>query len=215
MTPTLRLATELRTIPESRVRLFPTPGTATKADLHDPDGPVLERVAGTLVEKPMGWYASFLTTFLIRLVGDFVEDNLLGLILAPDAVLELLPNLDRAPDLSFVSYASLPGGVAPGRHDNVPAVVPDLAVEVLSDSNTPAEMKRKRGEYFRAGVKLVWIIDPDTRVATVYTADDDGTAVPAGGTLSGEPVLPGFTLHLGDLFARADRLERGGAPING
>jgi Uma2 family endonuclease len=107
--------------------------------------------------------------------------------------------------VAFLSWARFPGGKPPPREDRVPAVVPDLAVEVLSKSNTKREMARKRREYFAAGVKLVWEIDPETRAANVYTGPDAVSPVPVDGTLDGGDVLPGFTLSLRDVFARADR----------
>ena len=83
-------------------------------------------------------------------------------------------------------------------------LAPDLAVEVLSESNTPAEMARKRQEYFTAGVRLVWFVDPDARTEEVYTAPDQSTVVNEEGTLDGGAVLPGFTLPLRDLFPELD-----------
>src|SRR5262249_14851888 len=80
--------------------------------------------------------------------------------------------------------------------------VPDLAVEILSPSNTRKEMQIKLKEYFLGGVKLVWIINPEKRTAEVYTAPDKVTAIPAGGSLDGDNVLPGFTLPLATLFAK-------------
>jgi Uma2 family endonuclease len=67
-----------------------------------------------------------------------------------------------------------------------------LAVEVLSRGNTVAEMERKRREYFDAGVRLVWIVDPPARIVAVYFPGS-------------EPVLPGFTLELATLFANLSR----------
>jgi Uma2 family endonuclease len=84
-------------------------------------------------------------------------------------------------------------------------VVPDLAVEVLSKSNSPREMARKRDEYFRAGVRLVWEIDPRTRTVRVYTAVDLFEVLTVADTLTGGDVLLGFTLPLADLFADLDR----------
>ena len=79
-----------------------------------------------------------------------------------------------------------------------------MAAEILSKSNTPAEMKRKRREYFEAGVKLVWLIDPKTRTANVYTAPEEPTFIDRDGVLDGGNVLPGFKLPLAELFARAE-----------
>jgi Uma2 family endonuclease len=80
---------------------------------------------------------------------------------------------------------------------------------VLSESNTEAEMTRKRQEYFSAGVRLVWMVDPDARTVTVYTAPDQSIVLGEADTLTGDPVLPGFTLPLRDLFAELDRQGNG------
>ena len=93
----------------------------------------------------------------------------------------------------------------PPREDRVPEVVPDLVVEVLSASNAPREMARKRGEYFTAGVKHVWEIDPVSQSARAYTGIELVLDIPVGGTLAAEDVLPGFSLSLAAVFARANR----------
>ncbi|MGO9113445.1 MAG: Uma2 family endonuclease [Thermoguttaceae bacterium] len=108
----------------------------------------------------------------------------------------------RAADVSFIRWERLPGGKLPKKP--VPNIVPDLAVEVLSKGNTKAEMQRKLHEYFTAGVRLVWLIDPTTRTATVYTTLEQTTHVDRDGVLSGGDVLPGFELPLEELFARAE-----------
>jgi Uma2 family endonuclease len=115
----------------------------------------------------------------------------------------VLLGLVRLPDVGFVSWDRLPGRRVPD--EPIPNVVPDLAVEVLSPSNTAREMSRKRGEYFRAGVRLVWEIDPRTRTARVYTSETVFTDLTAGDELDGDPVLPGFRLPLAVLFAELDR----------
>ena len=78
-----------------------------------------------------------------------------------------MPGLVRIPDVTFVSWKRLPGHKLPA--EPIPDLIPNLAVEVLSVSNTKAEIDRKIGEYFRVGVQLVWMIDPPTRTAEVYT----------------------------------------------
>jgi Uma2 family endonuclease len=66
-------------------------------------------------------------------------------------------------------------------------------------------MARKRDEYFRGGVRLVWEIDPRARTVRAYTATDHYQDFTAADTLTGEPVLPGFTVSLAQLFAELDR----------
>jgi Uma2 family endonuclease len=134
-----------------------------------------------------------------------VNEEHIGQVSAPDGVMKILPGIGRAPDVSFISWKTLPGGKPPPPSEKVPAVVPDLVVEVLSTSNTPREMARKRGEYFRAGVKLVWEIDPELRSANVFTGPSTVTPVPANGTLDGGDILPEFTLSLREVFDRAER----------
>ncbi len=84
-------------------------------------------------------------------------------------------------------------------------VAPDLAVEILSARNTPAEMARKRKEYFEAGVRLVWEIDPRARAARVYASETASTDLTAADALDGGHVLPGVTVPLAQLFAELDR----------
>ncbi len=87
----------------------------------------------------------------------------------------------------------------------IPALIPDLAIEVLSKSNTKREMERKLMEYFQAGVRLVSYIDPRKRDARAYTSVDQVTIMAEDGFLDGGDVLPGFRLSLAELFAEADR----------
>ena len=74
---------------------------------------------------------------------------------------------------------------------------------MLSTNNTPEEMERKLREYFLAGVRLVWMIDPRQRTVEVYTAPEAPAAtLDETQTLDGGKVLPGFKPRLAELFAR-------------
>jgi Uma2 family endonuclease len=118
-------------------------------------------------------------------------------------MVRLAANLIRIPDVSFISWERIPGRRMPTQP--VPHLSPDLAVEVLSESNTNAEMDRKRREYFGAGVRLAWFVDPRERTVDVYTAVDQFTTLTEDQTLDGGNVLPGFTLPLRGFFAELDR----------
>jgi len=83
----------------------------------------------------------------------------------------------------------------------IPHLAPDLIVEVLSKRNSKSEMKRKLREYFAAGVRLVWIVDPRQRTARVYATVDQSVLIKEGQSLDGGAVLPGFVLPLDELFA--------------
>ncbi|MBX9580988.1 MAG: Uma2 family endonuclease [Gemmataceae bacterium] len=201
---TLRdLLRELGDIDPARVRLIPPPGTATIADLLKPDNDHCELIDGTLVEKAVGNEESFFAFSFGRFLNNFVTDRNLGWMTGEAGFYELDGGRVRGPDIAFVSWDRSPGRRR--SEDPIPLLSPDLVVEVLSPSNTRAEMDRKRGEYFRAGVRLVWEVDPRQRTVRVYTNPEQFADLTAADTLSGEPVLPGFTLPLAQLFAELDR----------
>ncbi len=206
-TPTLADLAERLDLPLSRILARPSPGSATVEDavaLNLRERRLCELVDGVLVEKAMGFTESLLTSVLVQILWNHVQERNLGIVQGPDAMIRLAPAaLLRIPDIAFFAWARLPGGTI--AFDAVPQITPDLAVEVLSPSNGPAEMNRKLREYFDAGTRLVWYLDPAVRTVRVYTAVDRVEVVDESGTLDGGDVLPGFRLAIRDWFARAER----------
>jgi Uma2 family endonuclease len=190
-------------IPARRVRLHPTPGTATERDLIRANDSKLrtalcELVDGTLVEKPMGLEESGIAALLIMFLNNFVHPRRLGLVTDPDGPFRIESGSIRLPDISFFARASHPGGKNP--RGPIARVAPDLAVEVLSKSNTKAEIARKLREYFASGTRLAWIVDPRTKTVRVHTSPTESTLLKGDAVLDGGDVLPGFQLPLADLF---------------
>ena len=169
-TPTLQdVVDRLGGIPLSRILARPAPGTATEADLlavNDRKLHLCELVDGVLVEKAMGLRESLLAGALIGLLRDFVIPRNLGLVTAPDGSIKLFAGLIRLPDVAFISWSRIPGGRVP--EEPMPQLAPELVIEVLSKGNTKSEMRRKRREYFEAGVDVVWEVDPKKRAVHVY-----------------------------------------------
>jgi Uma2 family endonuclease len=200
------LLSRLGEIPPERIRLYPSPGTATEKDLlHvlDHENVPCELIDGVLVEKPMGAKESFLAIELGFWIRLYLQSHPLGVVFGADATLRIMPHLIRLPDLSFVSASNLPGGLIPD--EPVPDLVPDLAVEVLSIGNTRAEMLRKRREFFFAGTSLIWIVDPNKRTVDVYDAPDRFITYSEGDHLIGGDLLPGFAIEMRELFARVPK----------
>ncbi|HTI50458.1 MAG TPA: Uma2 family endonuclease [Planctomycetaceae bacterium] len=190
----------------SRVRMVPSPGCATEQDVIDievHENRLFELVDGILVEKGMGFLESFLAVTLATILNHFVASRNLGLVTGADGMVRLFPGQVRIPDVAYISWSRIPGGRVPRAP--IPPIAPDLAIEVLSDSNTAREMARKRADYFRSGVALVWEIDPVARSVAVYTAPDACCVLGETDTLDGGSVLPGFSLPLRDLFGALDR----------
>lgn len=193
-------------VPADRVRFYPTPRTATVDDvvrIHDAEGVLCELIDGVLVEKTMGLKESCLALFLGGLLHAFVMPRNLGIVTGSDGAIQLFAGLVRIPDCAFVRWDRVPGGVMPEA--SVPLLAPNLAAEVLSDSNTPSEMDQKRRDYFAAGVELVWEIDPVKRTVDVYTTPTTRTTLRVTEVLDGGTVLPGFQLPLAELFGELDR----------
>jgi Uma2 family endonuclease len=200
-------------IPAQRIRLVPAPGYATERDLveiADHEDRLYELEDGVLVEKPKGWYEAILATLISAEMVAYLETHDLGQVLGADGPLKILPGKIKLPDVAFIGWDRFPEQRL-GRRP-VPSLVPDLAVEVLSETNTKGEMDRKLKQYFEAGVRLVWYIDPATRSARAFTSPTDVTELDEGGSLDGGQVLPGFQLSLRSLFERADR--QGPAPVS-
>jgi len=192
-------------IPPKRVRLVPTPGTATEKDVIRAEartGRICELIDGVLVEKTMGAYESAVAVALAYFLKDYLRRRRLGVVLGADGLLRILPRQVRIPDVAFLSWRGLGGRRMP--REPILDAAPDLAVEVLSKGNTKAEMARKLRDYFAAGVRLVWFIDPRTRTARSYTAPDQCQSIGEDGVLGGGEVLPGFELALSELFAEAE-----------
>lgn len=192
----------LGNVPARRIRLYPQPGTATEDDalrVHDREGRLCELVDGILVEKDKASYESLIAGLLIQMFNNYLNRQPLGVVLAGDGPLRILPTRTRMPDVSFIRWERFPQHRIPARQ-KVFQVAPDLAVEVLSQGNTREEMEIKLDEYRRAGVSLIWYIDPHVRTATVYTADGRQETLDEDGVLDGGDVLPGFEVSLRELF---------------
>jgi Uma2 family endonuclease len=199
-------------IPGSRIRLNPAPGTATDSDLiHacEVENRLCELIDGVLVEKTVGAIESYLNLLLSQFLTQYVRDNNLGITLGPDGMLRYTKRKIYLPDISFISWSQSP--IAEIKKQPIADLHPDLAVEVLSPSNSAKEMQKKRNDYFAWGVQLVWKLNPATREMRVYTSPDTFTIVDINCTLDGGNVLPGFTLPMATLFAELDRAGERGA----
>lgn len=197
-----KLLERLGNIPAERVRYYPLPGTATEQDVIEVarQSHLCELIDGVLVEKPMGLMESHLASVLIAALCGFVDLHKLGIVTGEAGMMRLSAGMVRIPDVAFLSWSRLPGGKIPS--EPIPTVVPDLAIEILSQSNTRKEMERKLADYFGAGVRIVWIVDPQARTVTVHNSPQHFSILNEDRRLDGEDVLPGFVMELKSLFAR-------------
>jgi Uma2 family endonuclease len=179
-----RLA-DLGGIPLSRVLAFPAPGSATLADLIE-----ARRTDDRL---------SLLAMVLIQWLRNHLDVNPIGVVTRPGGATRLFDKTVRAADVAFFRWERMSEGKLPTHP--VPELVPDFVVEVLSISKTRGEMARKRREYFQAGVRLVWMVDPQSRTVAVYTDPESFSVASEEDIIDGRDVLPGWKVDLGRLFA--------------
>jgi Uma2 family endonuclease len=107
------------------------------------------------------------------------------------------PHKVRKPDASFILRGRLPGERLPRGFCSIR---PDVAAEVVSPNDLFSEVLDKVAEYLDAGVRLVWIANPDHRTIHIYRADGSTSLLRENDELTGEDVLPGFRCRVGDLF---------------
>ncbi len=165
-----------------------------------PDGSQLELVRGKVVAMAGPGVehgeVQVNVTFAIKL---FLKQNPLGRVVTETSIVtDRKPDTVRNPDVSYYSKERLPlDQRVVGYHTEVP----DLCVEVVSPSNTKKEMRAKIKEYFFAGVRMVWVVEPEDRSVTVLRAPDEGRTLYDDAILDGGDVLPGFACKVSDLFA--------------
>jgi Uma2 family endonuclease len=169
--------------------------------LRLPDGDHYELIDGVPKEKEMGAKADEIGLWLGSLMVTFVRARRLGHVFGPKTGYVCFPENPkklRQPDVSFIAAGRLDGDEAPAGHIKV---APDIAVEIISPNNLYEEIESKVAEYRSAGVKLIWIITPETRTVLIRRLDGSCAEVGATGQLSGEEVIPGFSCAVADLFA--------------
>ncbi|MYC06658.1 MAG: Uma2 family endonuclease [Chloroflexi bacterium] len=159
-----------------------------------------ELVKGELITMPPagGEHGAIGIRAAVR-IGVFVERNDLGVIFNSDTgfIVETDPDTVRAPDVSFVRKErilaeGIPKGFIPGA--------PDLAVEVISPSDSYTEVAEKVVQLLEAGTLLVVLIDPRTRTITLRHRSGETTTLTEADTLTLGDVLPGFECAVGELF---------------
>src|SRR6267142_41505 len=158
-----------------------------------------ELVRGRLiVREPAGYNHGRVTMNLTVRLGAHVEGAGAVQLVAAETGCTVCraPDTVRAPDVAFVRRDRLPDPATTG----FPEMAPDLVVEVLSPEDRPGETLAKVGDWLEAGVGLVWVIDPQRRLARIYRADGTESLLAESDALDGEDVLPGFTCPLGAIL---------------
>ena len=161
------------------------------------DGRKYELVDGEILVSPTGFRHARIVINVVHIIATFLDDSPVGKVFA-DSLGITFPNGNlRSPDVTFVRNEKLPPGEAP---EGFAEFIPDLAVEVLSPHDSLREVGQKIGEFLECGVPLVWLVDPAHKTVTVYRSLSQTAQLGSTDTITGEPVLPGFSCLVSRFF---------------
>jgi Uma2 family endonuclease len=170
----------------------------TAAELEqmpDDDSVRYELDEGELIEMPPAeWHHSCCEASIIRILGAFSHANKLGRVNAWDGGFRLKDDTVRAPDVAFVRQERIGQirGYFPGA--------PDLAVEIISPSDTFRQLMRKVKQYFAAGTHTVWIVDPDRKEVQILEATGADRLLQRDDPIEAPELLPGFSVPISEFF---------------
>jgi Uma2 family endonuclease len=185
---------------EATMSTTPTLATADELLMMPDDGFRYELVKGEIRRMPpAGSEHGSITVNITVPLAQFVKANGLGVVFGAETGFKIAsdPDTVRAPDLAFVRRERIPeGGIPQGYWPGAP----DLAVEVISPSDTYTEVEEKVDDWLAAGTCMVLVLNPRTRTVTIYTSHTDVVRLTASDTLDGGEVLPGFTCRVAELF---------------
>lgn len=175
-------------------------GGADQNGFHADDS-LFEIVNGERVElPPMSVLAGWINNCLNVRLSNFVNAQKLGrVVIETKFILDAVRKFQRKPDVAFVSALTWPLDRPLPRFGDW-QVVPDLAVEVVSPHDLFENVLEKIMQYFRFGVKCVWLISPLSAKVFVFGAPHRVAVLGLGDELDGGDIVPGFRLKLSELF---------------
>ena len=177
-----------------------TPPVTGDELLRMPGLDACELVAGRIVRMtPTNPIHGRIEVNVAAALKQFVRTRNLGVVMAGEVGVFTGRNPDtvRAPD---VLYLSRERDARRRRPQGFLDVAPELVVEILSPTDRPDQLRRKLGEYFAAGVRVVWVIDAATRTVRIHHDGGEPVSLAPGAVVTGGDVLPEFELPVDDVF---------------
>jgi Uma2 family endonuclease len=156
-----------------------------------------ELIDGEIVRmSPSGAEHGNVAGNVLAVVREFVKRRRLGRVFAAETGFKLAPRRVRAPDVAFVRADRVAGGIPRKFFEGAP----DLAVEVVSPSDTSLEVKAKVEDWLSRGTRSCWVVDPKTRLVVVHHPGGQVMRFDEKGLLRDEDVLPGFSVPVAEVF---------------
>ncbi|MBM2809452.1 MAG: hypothetical protein HW416_211 [Chloroflexi bacterium] len=172
--------------------------TAEEFEQH-PSSRWAELVDGVVIElMPAAPPHGIIAATIALLLGNFVRPRHVGTVLVEGGfIIRRNPDTVRGPDVAFIRAERMPTAPAPRGFWEL---APDLVVEIISPSNTRAEVQTKIREYLEAGVPLVWSVDPDARTVEVVHSLYDRVLLSEDDVIHSDDVILGFSCPIREIF---------------
>jgi len=170
--------------------------------LHSPGLGRWELIRGELrMMSPAGFEHGYLVVQVTLPLADFVKQHGLGIVIGAETGFHIGhdPDTVLAPDVGFVGAERVPPALTKGFFQGPP----DLAVEVISPEDRASEVLAKTRAWLAAGCRMVWVVDPETRTVSVHRSSKDVAVLEESDQLTGEDVVPGFSLPVIEIFGGA------------
>jgi Uma2 family endonuclease len=167
---------------------------------HNPNLKIERTAAGALiVMPPTGGESGHRNADLITDVGIWNRQTELGIVFDSSTVFKLPSGANRSPDVAWITTERW-NALSAEQQKKFPPIAPDFVVELRSETDTLNDLQEKMREYIDNGVRLGWLVDPQTKQVSIYRPGQSVETLRSPTTLSGEAVLPGFVLDLSRIF---------------
>ena len=124
----------------------------------------------------------------------------LGIVFSSSTGFKLPNGANRSPDAAWVSKQRW-DALTPQQRRKFPPIAPDFLIELRSSTDSIEELRNKMQEYIENGVRLAWLIDPQTQTVEIYRQNGDREILQSPTNLQGEDILPNLVLDLSRIFA--------------
>lgn len=177
------------------VRLYTVEEFEQFAEMPENADRLFEFIGGEIVEVPSNPFSSAVASTISFFIKLFIRQSQIQGHVTGEAGGYRVSGERYAPDVAYLSKAVQPELVQKGYNPNPP----ELAVEVISPTDHPRKLQVKIANYLAAGT-LLWVVYPQERIVEVYRPGKPVEVLDERGSLSGDDVLPGFTLAVKDIF---------------
>ena len=180
---------------QAAISLAPIETDMTLDEFCESDLEGYEYVKGELIPMPAASAEHGLIGARVFLhLGVYVHEHQLGAVVTPDTGFQVGERVLK-PDIAFLSTERLPDDL-----NKAFPIPPDLAVEIISQTDISRRVIEKAFAYLEAGTQIVWVLEPRSKTVTVYRSETDIKLLTRNDTLTGEDVVEGFSCQVAQLF---------------